>query len=229
MESPRFDPHLSNGSSRYVGALSADPVREAPVYFSKPTVLFWQSIKKLQELSPSLDPKKDVINAMVITGSNSNTLCAGIESRTFKQKFVMLSAVPAREAPVYFSKPATVSFWQSIKKLQELSPSLDPKKDFINASVITGSNSNTLCAGIESRTFKQKFVMLSAVPAREAPVYFSKPATVSFWQSIKKLQELSPSLEPKKDVINTGVKTGSNQRVYLYEGKSLYLTTIKQP
>ena len=227
MESPRFDPHLSNGSSRYVGALSADPVREAPVYFSKPTVLFWQSIKKLQELSPSLDPKKDVINAMVITGSNSNTLCAGIESRTFKQKFVMLSAVLVREGPVYFSKPA-VSFWQSIKKLQELSPSLDPKKDVINAMVITGSNSNTLCAGIESRTFKQKFVMLSAVLVREGPVYFSKPA-VSFWQSIKKLQELSPSLDPKKDVINTGVKTGSNQRVYLYEGKSLYLTTIKQP
>ena len=74
-------------------------------------------------------------------------------------------------------------------------------------------------------TFKQK---VSADPVREAPVYFSKHKVI-FWLSIKKLQELSPSLDPKKDVINTGVKTGSNQRVYLYEGKSLYLTTIKQP
>ena len=102
------------------------------------------------------------------------------------------------------------------------------KKNVINTAVKTGSNSNKLCTGIESRTFKQKVVTLSADPVREAPVYFSKPKVI-FWQSIKKLQELSPSLDPKKDVINTGVKTGSNQRVYLYEGKSLYLTTIKQP
>ena len=53
--------------------VSADPVREAPVYFSKPRIIFWLSIKKLQELSPSLDPKKDVINTGVKTGSNQGT------------------------------------------------------------------------------------------------------------------------------------------------------------